>query len=114
AFGGNSLVVKIPAFRGKTRAQATLLASQLGLRPVFRTQASSRRPGIVVRQRPRAGTEVAAGADIVLFVSKGSAPSGSASSSPAPSPPAENRRHHGKPKPPGHHHHHKKPKPHGH
>jgi eukaryotic-like serine/threonine-protein kinase len=115
ALGGKGLTLKVPAFRGKTRAQATLLATQLGLHPVFRTQASSRRPGIVVRQRPMAGTEVATGADIVLVVSKGATSSGSASSSPQPSPPSKDRGDHGKPKPPGHdRHRHKKPKPHGH
>ncbi len=110
--GGSDLLVKMPAFRGKSRAQAALLAKQLGLHPVFRAQDAAEPPGTVIRQRPKAGTEVPPGSDVVLVVSR--APGG-ANPAPAPSPSPSD--HHGKPKPPGHDNKpkdHKRPKPHGH
>ena len=118
ALSGSDLTVQVPAFRGKSRAQASALATKLGLHAVFRGRTSSRRPGIVVNQHPKAGTQIAAGADVVLFVSRGAGTGGSASSSPAPSPapqpspPAHDHGHHEKPEPDRHHH--RKPKPHGH
>jgi hypothetical protein len=112
ALGGSDLVVKVPAFRGKDRTQAALLAKRLGLHPVFRTRADTRPAGIVVRQRPLAGTEVTPGSDVVLVISKGSSGSGPAVSPAPPSPsPTSDHRDHGKPKPPKRDN---KPKPHGH
>jgi hypothetical protein len=108
ALGGNDLSVKVPAFRGKSRTQAALLAERLGLHPVFRTRAGSDAQGTVIRQRPRAGTEVPAGSDVVLVLSNGS---GQTAASPSPTPSPKGNDHHEKPKPP---HHHKGRKRHGH
>ncbi len=110
ALGGSDLTVKVPAFRGKSRTQAALLAKRSGLHPVFRTRPASGRPGIVIRQRPTAGTEVTPGSDIVLVVSKGPGSTGTIAPSPSPQPSPAPNGHHGKPTP----RHHKKPKPHGH
>jgi serine/threonine-protein kinase len=82
ALTGSGKQVKVPAFRGKTRAQAVLLAERLGVQPVFRAQESSAPAGTVLQQRPRAGTEVLPGSDVILVVSKGTAATA------APSPPS--------------------------
>ncbi len=73
--------VKVPAFRGRSRAQAVRLAERVGVHPVFVARESVEPTGTVIRQRPSPGTEVLAGSDVILVVSKGPA-----TSAPAPSP----------------------------
>ena len=84
ALGGSDLVVKVPAFRGKSRLQATQLARRLGLHPVFRDRSGAGPDVMVVRQRPTAGEQVPPGSDVILVLSSGPAPA----PSPTQTPPA--------------------------
>ena len=91
---GGSGQVEVAAFQGKTRAQAVRLAEVVGLHPVFLVRESGDPPGTVIRQRPQAGTEVLAGSDVILVVSKGTAPT--AAPPPSGNPGGEGHHHKGK------------------
>jgi beta-lactam-binding protein with PASTA domain len=66
--------VVVPSVVGQTQGAAVAALTKLGLRPVLKNVPSAQPAGIVVGQKPPAGKEVDKGAEVIVAVSTGTAP----------------------------------------